>query len=137
MASGIVDPSSPRGTGANGRSNDRRGRGASVILFTVAATLVVLAGLAAWVFLVGHPGESFYDSRSCAYDVRPAEGHDPEGTLLAAHNAACAAAEAEMADSEAGRRRVASIAGAVVVTVAFAVSTWPSRRLTGESLDGS
>lgn len=37
-------------------------------------------------------------------------------------------------DAESTRRTTGLVTGAVVVTVAFAVSTWPSRRLTGEAL---
>ena len=45
-----------------------------------------------------------------------------------------AEAEQVCGDAETTRRNTALIAGGIAVTVAFAASTWPSRRLTGEEL---
>lgn len=114
------------------RETEPTSRGARRILGAVAVCSVVLAGLAVWVLAVGHPGEATYESLAC--DIEMVAHDDPDGSAAADRAARCQAADEEISESEDGRLRTALIAGAVVVTVAFAASTWPSRRLTGEEL---
>ncbi|NLD76423.1 MAG: hypothetical protein GX643_07125 [Acidimicrobiales bacterium] len=114
------------------RETEPTSRGALRILGAVAVCLVALAGLAVWVLAVGHPGEVTYESLACDMEMDAQDALD--GSAAADRDARCEAAGEQLSESEDERLRTALIAGAVVVTVAFAASTWPSRRLTGEEL---
>ena len=88
---------------------------------------LVLLGLTAWVLFVpvtvSHPewNDGGRELRCHALDSVEVSGVREE-------------VEVHCAEAEDDRRNSALIAGGVAVTVAFAVSTWPSRRLTGEAL---
>lgn len=103
------------------------GRGARRILVAVALCGLVLAGLAVWVLLVpvrvSHPE---WNGGRSELGCHTLDSVDVFGFR--------AEAEALCDEAEEERRNAALIAGGVAVTVAFAVSTWPSRRLTGEAL---
>lgn len=85
------------------------------ILYVVAATVVVIIGLAVWTITGSYSAE--VDGRTVSCD--PA----PEG------------AEEACRDARDERRRKSLLIGAGVATLAAAVSTWPSRRLTSEELN--
>lgn len=97
----------------------------------VAAAIVVLIGLAGWVFLVpvtiDHDG--FRNGGSSTIECGTRDSIEISGIRDEV--------DQRCVDAETERRNTALVLGAVVVTLIFAVSTWPSRRLTGESLDGS
>lgn len=99
------------------------------IVGAVVLSVVIVVGLAAWVFLV--PYESSVDEGdggklSCSSDVFWELG--PSGQEKRAEF------DRSCDEAESSRRTVALVAGAAVATLAAAVSTWPSRRLTGEEL---
>jgi hypothetical protein len=84
---------------------------------------VVIAGLAAWAAAAPNGRTSRH---SCGLDVNFARPEAAE-----AHRERCRVEEAARDQ----RRRVAAIAGTVVVVGIFAATTIPSRRLTGDALD--
>jgi hypothetical protein len=98
------------------------------IVAAVVLSVVVMVGLAAWVLLVP------YESSAIGEGGR--EDCDAVLDWIDSPEAARQRAEFEKScdEAEEERRNVALIAGGVAVTVAFAASTWPSRRLTGEAL---
>lgn len=85
------------------------------IIAVVAVAVVVMVGLAVWTFAAGYDAE--VDGRTVTCDPAPPEA-----------SRACHDARDE-------RRRSALLIGAGVATLAAAVSTWPSRRLTAEELN--
>jgi hypothetical protein len=97
------------------------------IVVAVALCLIALIGLASWVLLVpvevDHPD---WSDGGRSVDCSSTDSVDLSGLR--------ADVEALCHDAEEDRRNTALIAGGVVAAVAFAVSTWPSRRLTGEEL---
>ena len=108
-------------------ATDTGSRGPRRIVAAVALCVMVLAGLATWVFMVpvtiDHPewrggGSSLRCDTVSSVDIA---GFRPEVERLCD-------------DAETSRRNTALIIGGIAVTVAFGASTWPSRRLTGEEL---
>ncbi len=85
------------------------------ILFVVGATVVIIVGLAVWTLTASYSVN--VEGRTVSCD--PA----PDG------------AEQACRDARNDRRRSAALIGAGVATMAAAVSTWPSRRLTDEKLN--
>ena len=102
-------------------------RGLRRIVVAVVLCVVALLGLAAWVLLVplevNHP-----DWRGGGTSI---DCSSTDSVGLAGFRAEV---EGLCDDAEEDRRNTALIAGGVVAAVAFAASTWPSRRLTGEEL---
>ncbi|MEO6989340.1 MAG: hypothetical protein ABI239_11920 [Aquihabitans sp.] len=85
------------------------------ILYVVAAAVVIIIGLAVWTLTASYSADVAGHTVSC----------DP----------APAGAEQACKDVRDERRRSSMLIGAGVATVAAAVSTWPSRRLTDEKLN--
>ncbi len=110
----------------------RPSRSARRIVAAVAVAVVVLAGLAAWVLLVPYevdgriPGERI----EC--------GREPSGQVDYVDETAFRRTEQRIEracdDARDDRRTTALLVGAAVATAAAAISTVPSRRLTGEKL---
>lgn len=110
-------------------AGERGNRGARRITLAVAVCLIALLGLAWWVFLIPYESSDLagaHSSMDCEtkvdWDV------DPEGERQMAEF------ERSCDEARSSRRTTALVIGGVVATVAFAASTWPSRRLTGEEL---
>lgn len=108
---------------------DRSRRSVTFILAVVAAAVAVMIGLAAWVIAVPYDVSApLAGGAALECDTRPGATGDAE---LAAWEEACERAED---DARADRRNTALVIGVGAFVVATAVSTWPSRRLTGERL---
>ncbi len=113
------------GTGRServGGDERRQSRPVRRILVAVGLAVAVLVGLAWWGLAA--PVHATVGGRSVSCD--------------AVDDGTAGAASAEVRDAcdeaESDRRTTALLVGAGVATVAAAVSTWPSRRLTGEEL---
>lgn len=106
----------------------RPSRSAKRIVAVVVAAAVVLAGLAVWVLAVPYPNEVQVGDVSLSCD----------GIVEYTNDAAGRAAQREFEEScrqpEEDRRNLALLIGAGVAIAACAVSTIPSRRLSGEKL---
>lgn len=85
------------------------------ILYVVAAAVVVIVGLAVWTLTASYSVNVEGQTVSC--DPAPVD------------------VEQLCKDARDDRRRSALLIGAGVATVAAAVSTWPSRRLTDQELN--
>lgn len=123
-------------TGGDGRDDEseidderrRSRRSVSFILTVVAVAVVVMVGMVLWVLVV-------------PYDVMApiAEGRsqscetmlDAPPEVVRSFAEACDEAEDQ---ARTDRRNIALLLGVGAFVVATAVSTWPSRRLTGERL---
>lgn len=89
--------------------------------------MVALVGIAVWVLAVPvEVDHAMWNDGGDSFRCSTLDSADVSGMR--------AELETLCEDAESQRRTTGLIAGAVVVTVAFAVSTWPSRRLTGEAL---
>ncbi len=103
------------------------GDGLRRVVVAVALCLVALVGLAGWALLVpvtvDHPQLRNGGLSLDCDDLGSGEIFDVRLEV-----------EQRCDEAKATRRNTALIAGGVAVTVAFAASTWPSRRLTGEEL---
>lgn len=106
----------------------RTRRPVKVILAVVAATAVVLVGLAVWVSLGSDTPSARLGSAEVPCDSTV--DFDEPAPDVDAWFEACQGAKSERTS----RRDTAAVIGAVAVVVAWAFSTWPSRRLTGERL---
>lgn len=104
----------------------RSRRSVRFIVTVVAVGAAVLVVLALWVQSVGYAVEVDGRTRSCRTDQ--------SWTAISASEHTHRAIEQACADAKDRRRNQALLIGAGVFTVACAVSTWPSRRLTGERL---
>lgn len=112
---------------ADATVQDPGGHGLRRIVVAVALCLVVLVGLAAWVIAVPVTVElAGWNNGGAPLDCDHIDSVDI-GRLRTEAEQVCG-------DAESTRRNMALIAGGIAVTVAFAASTWPSRRLTGEEL---
>lgn len=96
----------------------RSRRSVTFIVGVVVASLVAIAALALWA--VALP----VDAEVVATD----------GTTISCDEASSEACEVAEEEARDDRRKTAILIGAGVFVVATAVSTWPSRRLTGERL---
>ncbi len=108
---------------------ERSRRSVTFILAVVAAAVVVIVGLAAWVIAVPYDVSApLAGGVEVDCDTLPGPTGDAE---LADWKEAGERAED---DARADRRNTALVVGVGAFVVATAVSTWPSRRLTGERL---
>jgi hypothetical protein len=108
----------------------RSRRSVSFILAVVGAAVVVIGALALWVLVVPYHEAVPLDGGpvvDCSIDPAPPETVE----AMREWERACDEAEADTRD---GRRRTAFVVGVGAFVVATAVSTWPSRRLTGDRL---
>ncbi|MCU1496356.1 MAG: hypothetical protein JWM47_309 [Acidimicrobiales bacterium] len=113
------------GTGlSTGSGPGRRGRSATRIVTAVAVAAAVLGGLAWWVQVSPYAGT---DDLRC--DARISWGGDPATRRQAEERFDRSCAEARR-----DRRDTALLVGAGVAIAVCAVSTVPSRRLTGDKL---
>lgn len=104
--------------------NGRPSRSAARIVVAVAVAVMVLAGLAWWVLVMPYNGTG---DRRCG-------GHTPSTGTVEAGRVAEVSFERSCRDARSERRQIALLVGAGVAITACAVSTVPSRRLTGERL---
>jgi len=115
-------------------SDERRRsrRSVFVIVAVVGAAVAVVAGLAVWVAAVGYDVDAPLAGRPVA--CATAAGDLPAATTGAEVTAWEAACDRATDDARASRRGTAVLLGAAAFVIATAVSTWPSRRLTGDRL---
>lgn len=106
----------------------RTRRPVKVILAVVGATVVLLGGLAVWVSLGSDTPSARLGSAELSCDATV--DFDEPAPDVDAWFEACQDAKSERTS----RRDTAAVIGAVAVVVAWAFSTWPSRRLTGDRL---
>lgn len=124
----MSDPAAPSDRGPNsGPLGSGLTRGAKRILVVTAVSVVALIGIAVWVLVV--PVQVDHDE--WRNGGRAFQCHQLDTAEISAIRADL---EELCEEAESQRRTTGLVAGAVVVTVAFAVTTWPSRRLTGEAL---
>jgi hypothetical protein len=107
----------------------RSRRSVSFIVAVVVACVVAIGALALWVAAVPYDVEAPLAGTPVACDATLDAGVGP--SEIAAWDAACDRAEDE---ARTDRRNTALVLGVGAFVVATAVSTWPSRRLTGERL---
>lgn len=107
----------------------RSRRSVSFIVAVVVACVVAIGALALWVVAVPYDVEAPLAGADLACDTVLDAGVGE--AAIAAWEAACGRAED---DARADRRNTAFVLGVGAFVVATAVSTWPSRRLTGERL---
>ncbi len=119
----------------------RPSRSAKRIVVAVAAAAVVLAGLAWWVLAVPYHGTSVANHKVQVDCDAPGHGlvglaADGQISLVSAEARTEARAQFDRECDQArdDRRTTALLLGAGVAIAACAVSTVPSRRLTGEKL---
>lgn len=121
-----VDPVAAPEEVAADRQRSRRS--VTFIVSVVAAAVAVMVALALWVLVVPYEVAAPLGQRpavDCATTV------DADPIEVTAWEAACDRAED---DARTDRRNTAFVLGVGAFVVATAVSTWPSRRLTGERL---
>lgn len=106
-------------------------RSARRIVAAVVVAALLLAGLAAWVLVVPYEVERAGTAVACDDLGEPPAPSGPDDLALAQDRVE---ARRRCDDLRESRRNVALFAGAAVAIAACAVSTVPSRRLTGEKL---
>lgn len=107
----------------------RSRRSVGFIVSVVVASVLVLIGLTIWVTAMPYDDRAPLGGAIAECDAIVESDSDAES--VREWRRACETVEDEARST---RRTQAIVIGATVVVIAMAVSTWPSRRLTGERL---
>lgn len=99
-----------------------------VVGIVTGVSLAVVVAVVLWLHAVP------YDVSLVGADGRPESVRCSSLDAISISPADRVSVEAECSEAKTSRRNLGLLIGGTTITVVFAVSTWPSRRLTGEAL---